>query len=509
MTEAQRHEKIILILSVFVAGLCSIIYELLISTASSYFLGDSVKHFSITIGTYMASMGAGSFLSRSMHRGLFSRFIFVELLLGLAGGLCVPYLYFAFAYLPWYSFHMILSIVVIGVLTGFEVPLLTRIMERYYTLKVNLSNVLTLDYLGALVATLLFPFLLLPFLGTFQTSLAFGIANVLLGGVNLWVFRHSISLRARRWLGWSTGIALLLLTGGLITSGQWLEGWSSAMYEDRVVYTERSSYQKLVLTRNKDDVRLYLNGNLQFSSLDEHRYHEALVHIPMSQLDQVRDVLVLGGGDGLAARQLLKYSDPPSITIVDLDPAVFNLARKNPYLRELNKGSLESRHVKTVAGDAFQYLKDTDRSFDLIIADLPDPNNAGLARLYSKTFYLMAYNRLRENGVFVTQATSPYHATKAFWCIVRTLQNTPMEATLPYHYPIPSFGEWGFAMARKNGLLSKRVDIPVPTRSLTPEIAHKTFLFEKDLLPPSRVTINTLDQPKVLEYYLEGWQYYY
>ncbi len=507
---SREKEKFILILTVFVAGLCSIVYELLISTASSYFLGDSVKHFSLTIGIYLASMGIGSFLSRKVHSRVMERFIGIELLLGLVGGLSVPFLYFVFAFLTWYSFFMVAVIVLIGVLTGFEIPLLTRIMEKYYTLKVNLSNVLTLDSLGALVATLLFPFLLLPFLGTFQTSLVFGLINTGLGFLNIYAFRDQLSGAVRkRSIAIASGVALLLI-GGVFFSEHLLSSWSNALYEDRVVYTEQTPYQRIVLTKYKDDIRMFLNGNLQFSSRDEYRYHEALVHVPLQQAEQKEEVLVLGGGDGLVSRELLKYGGIDSITVVDMDPNVFELARENPYLTDLNEGSLDHPRVRTVAGDAFRYLKEHPKRYDLILADLPDPNDPGLARLYSKEFYQLLRSRLKEHGIFVTQATSPYYAKKAFWCIEKTVRTAGFEAVEPYHVYIPSFGDWGMLMAGSSETFQRgrSADLSVPTRYLHEGKIPDLFVFGKDLQRERSYTASTLDRPLVLDHYMDGWVYY-
>ena len=197
-SSSYRKETSILIISTFIAGLCSIIYELLISTASSYFLGDSIKQFSITIGLYMASMGFGSYVSRLIQHNLLSKFIALEIFLVFLGGISVPLLYFAYSYLETFYPIMVLLILSIGVLIGLEIPLLIRIMEKYYSLKFNISNVLSVDYLGALVATLLFPFILLPLMGTFKSSLFFGVINMGIGFLNIWCFSHQLRPTQRR-----------------------------------------------------------------------------------------------------------------------------------------------------------------------------------------------------------------------------------------------------------------------------------------------------------------------
>lgn len=500
--------KTVVIFSVFVAGLCSLVYELLISTTASYFLGDSVQQFSITIGLYLASMGLGSYISRFIKTKLLRSFVAVELLLGVVGGLAVPLLYLAYAYGAVFWPVVVGLIVVIGALTGLEIPLLTRIMDREESLDVNLANILSFDYLGALLATLAFPFVLLPVLGTFRASLTLGLANLVIGVVNVWWFADLLGRRSRR-QGYALAAgAALLLAGLLVASGPLMDRWADDVYEDRVVYREQTPYQKIIMTRWKDDLRLFLDGNLQFSSLDEPRYHEPLVHVPMSQVQSPRRVLVLGGGDGLVAREVLKYEAVEQVTIVDLDPKMFDLARTHPALTRLNDRSLHSPRVRTVTKDAFVFLEETDRTYDLIVADLPDPNDVSLARLYSRTFYGLVRSHLTGAGVFVTQATSPYFAQEAFWTIHETLRAADFAHTYPYHVNVPSFGEWGFILAAERPLNPSTSEVTVETRFLNDRIVPGLFQFPKDLRSSGDPRPSTLDQPRVLDAYLDGWQYW-
>ncbi|PHN02295.1 polyamine aminopropyltransferase [Flavilitoribacter nigricans] len=500
-------EKAVLIINIFVAGLCSIIYELLISTTSSYFLGDSIKQFSITIGIYLAAMGLGSYLSRLLGGQLILRFIEVEVLLSLVGGCSVPILYFVFANSTYAHFNlvMILMITLIGLLTGLEVPLLSRILTKHYPLKINLSNVLSLDYIGGLIATLLFPFILLPWLGVYHSSLIFGLVNLSLGVINLRVFRELLDGPKKRkyWLG--VILAITFLAGMLLTAGQLLRAWSDTFYRDRIIFTKTTPYQHLVLTKGGDDLRLYINRVIQFSSTDEYRYHEPLVHPAMSRANYRKKVLILGGGEGLTAREVLKYPEVEQVIIVDIDPEVFRIARSNEQLRELNRESLFDPRVETVAEDAFVFLRQYEELFDVIIADLPDPTSESLARLYSQEFYALARRRLVPNGVFVTQAASPYHTTNAFWCIAASLEAAGFTEVLPYHTYVPSFGDWGFVLAA-NRSLRESVRIEVPCRFLSDSTARRLTYFEKDLIPGSAIDTNTLDQPRLLDYYLEDWR---
>lgn len=507
MGAKAKKQSLTLIYAAFIAGLCSIVYELLIATTISYFLGDSVKYFSLTIGIYMAAMGAGSFASKYIEGNLLTKFIGFELALGLLGGLSIPVLYFSYALtgflIPVYLFFTFS----IGFLVGLEIPFLTRLMETYNTLKVNIANILSFDYLGALIATVSFPFILLPFFGVYQSSLMFGLVNMSIAIALIWVFSDEIKA-AKNKLKFLTIVSSVILIVMIAFSSSSLQHWDQILYEDRVVHSEQSRYQRIVLTKRKNDVRLYLDGNLQFSSIDEYRYHEALVMVPMAVKQKpVKRVLLLGAGDGLAVRELLKYPEIEDIVLVDLDRRIVDLAKTSPHVTDINHKSLESEKVTITIADAFTYLADNQEDFDLIISDLPDPNNNALARLYSKQFYKLIRKNLTPQGIFVTQATSPYFATEAFWSIAKTIEASGFENHYPYHASVPSFGDWGFIMASNDALNLSNPELFDNTRFLSKENFSKLFVFEKDIVT-DKVAVNHLDKPVLLSYYLRGWRHY-
>lgn len=501
-------EKFVFISAIFVAGLCSLIYELLISTTSSYFLGDSVKQFSLTIGVYMAAMGVGSFLSKYIEDELLEWFIKVEVLLGLVGGMSVPFLYFTFDRFSTgtYQFSMLSLTFVVGVLTGFEVPILIRLMKTYYPLKANLANVLGLDYIGALMATLLFPFILLPYLGTFRSSLFFGLVNIALGFFVYRFFTRQLSVKKKIWLEITTVgcIVFFILMG--VYSGKLLQHWEDKFYTHRVIYSKQTPYQKLVVTKNHEDIRLYINRVIQFSSRDEYRYHESLALIPLHLASSKRKVLILGGGEGLLARELLKHPDIESIKIVDLDADVFRLGKENPHISKLNEGALLNPKVEAIVGDAMRFLKESPDEFDIILADLPDPSNESLARLYSTAFFKMVRSRLAPQGVFVTQASSTFHTLDSFWCIYESVKASGFADVHPYHAYVPSFGDWGFVLAAEYPLRPTPFEPEVPCRFLDTETVEKMFHFEKDISNPGNISINKLDRPVLLDYFLDDFQ---
>ena len=405
-----KSRGVILLLSVSIIAICAIVYELGIGSLSSYLLGNSIYQFSITIGLFMTAMGIGSYLSKYITGQLITAFIRVELVIGLIGGFSCPILFVAYSFRFLYVPIMWALIILIGILIGLELPLLTRIFREYTTLRIALANVLTFDYLGGLVGALAFPLLLLPLLGIFEASLVMGLANLAVVIGNLIVFRREI----QHFKG--TAVGSVLITSGLVVAlvisnpvSRYLE---QRVYTDRIILSKTSKYQRIVVTRWKDDVRLYINGRLQFSAMDEYRYHEALIHPAASLVPTRAQVLVLGGGDGLAAREILKYDDVDEITVVDLDPMITELASTDSTLRQLNQNALHNPKVKVVNQDAQQFLEATDQHYHLIIVDLPDPSDESLVSLYSDTFYQIVKRRLTKDGIAVTQSSSPFFRAK-------------------------------------------------------------------------------------------------
>ena len=456
----------------------------------------------------MFAMGVGAFLTKYIRGNELMAFVRTELLLGLLGGLSVPLLYLLFQHQTagQYQLTMLALVFAIGTLTGLEIPLLTRTMARYAPGGDSLAEVLGFDYVGALAATLLFPFLLLPVVGLYSSSLVFGAVNLLLGGVVCWAFRAQLpAVRRRAVYAWTlTGFVAFGLL--LAWADPFLAHWETSAYPHRVVYRERSPYQQLTLTQNDDDLRLYLDRVIQFSSRDEYRYHEALALVPAAQTPAVRRALVLGGGEGLLARELLKLPELERVTVVDLDPAVDALAVRHPRVRALNAGALEDERTRRVTQDAAVFLRQDTATYDLIVADLPDPASESVARLYSTWFFGLARARLRPGGVFATQATSPFHTRRTFWSIVETLRAAGFRRVRPYRTLVPSFGLWGFVMAGGSDA-EPAVRTDVPRRFLEPAAVPGLFYFPPDLRPRAGEEIlpNRLDRPVLLDYFLAEW----
>jgi spermidine synthase len=362
-----------------------------------------------------------------------------------------------------------------------------------------------------LIASVLFPFILIPHAGLIKGGLLAGLANVGVAWVLLWVLYPEIK-RLRRRLLTLTGAATILLGGGLVFADRLADKLDDALFEDPVILSKRTPYQHVAITRWKNDVRLYLNGALQFSTADEYRYHEVLVHPVMSANPLAHRVLILGGGDGMAVRELLKYETIERIDLVDLDPVITDLFRTRPDLSQLSGDALNDSRVHIHNEDAFGYLRDNEGVYDVIIADLPDPNNLSLSKLYTRQFYRLMIKRLNRSGVFVTQAASPFMTRRAFWCIVHTLESVqgraPGSPTLdvrPYTAHVPSFGQWGFIMASQRKLDPTSLEISVSTRFLTTAKLRSLFTFGKDIAEVP-TPINRLDDHALARLYRQGYE---
>ena len=448
--------EVLLLASVFVIAACGLVYELAAGALASYLLGDSVLQFSTVIGCYLAAMGAGSWLSRFIERQLVAQFLRIELLVGLAGGLMPAALFAAHASLPAASlapFRVLMygGVGLVGTLVGLEIPLVMRILKRQfshrYGLKDLVAQVLTFDYLGALVVAVAFPLLLVPHLGLIRTGLFFGLLNAAVAAWALLMFRREL----RHWAAhaWACAAVVAVLAVAFAQSERLTTWAEDRFYGESVLFRETSAYQRVVVTRSSAGVRLFLNGNLQFHSKDEYRYHEALVHPAMAAQGAPRRVLVLGGGDGMAAREVLKYPSVEKVTLVDLDPRMTELFSQQPLLTALNQGALTNPKMTVVNADAFGWLEQhPDEVFDVIVIDFPDPSNFAIGKLYTTSFYALVDQHLAASGYAVIQTTSPLIARQSFWTVVSTVEAVGLAAT-PYHAHVPSFGEWGFVIASR------------------------------------------------------------
>ncbi|MCC7382181.1 MAG: polyamine aminopropyltransferase [Deltaproteobacteria bacterium] len=502
------------LLAVFVIAICGLIYELIAGAVASYVLGDSVTQFSIVIGVYLSAMGLGAWLSRFLERALLERFIELEAILALVGGASSTLLFLSFSRLSFFRVVLYALVGLIGTLVGLEIPILMRILKDRYELKELVSRVLTFDYLGALVASVAFPLFIVPELGLIRGALAVGTLNALVAAWLAFAFGGALLHpgRALRLRLFSVGSVLVLLLG-LVFADRFTGLAEEDLYAEPIVFAKSSPYQRVVITRGRASFQLYLDGNLQFSSADEHRYHEALVHPVMAVASSsagtsrpVRRVLILGGGDGLALREVWKHPGVQAVTMVDLDPLMTELARTHALLAAANRDAMADPRLTVVNEDAMIWLGDPRRGgerFDAVIIDFPDPNNFSLGKLYTTHFYRLVARVLAPEGALVVQATSPLLARQSFWCVVETIEAAGFVAR-PYHANVPAFGEWGYVLAAARAFAVPG-ELPEAELSyLTPEVMAGLFVFPPDM---ARVPaeVNRLYNQILVQYYEREW----
>jgi len=498
----------LLLLSVLVIATCGLVYELIAGTLASYLLGDSVTQFSTVIGCYLFAMGIGSWLTRYVTRNLLGFFITVEILVGLIGGCSAALLFVLFEHV--YSFRLLLYFIVtmIGILVGFEIPLLLQILKDRFEFRDLVSRVFSFDYIGALFASILFPMVLVPYLGLVRSGFLFGIFNTLVAILVLYALKEEVP--GSRLHKVSAVATLMVLVLGFVSSEKITSLSETTTYQGNIIYATSSPYQRIVLTNQAQDLRLYLNGNLQFSSADEYRYHEALVHPVMSALESPARVLIIGGGDGLALREVLKYPTVESVVMVDLDPAMTELFSSNEMLLALNQRSLLSPKLTIHNRDAFLWLKELQSKsdkprFDAIIIDLPDPSNFSVGKLYTVTFFKLLHSVMDDRSIAVVQSTSPLVARRSFWCVNNTLEAAGF-FTAPYHAYVPSFGEWGYVIASHQPY-QRPGHYPDGLRYVSVETAGEMFHFPADM---ARVAtkIQRLDNQALIHYFDDEWSKY-
>jgi spermidine synthase len=503
----------VLKLCLFATGLAGIVAEFVLSTLASYLLGDSIFQWSLIISLMLFAMGMGSYLTRFIRSHLLDKFIFTEFTLSVFCSVSAGVTYWVAAYTQQVNLLIYLLALIIGVLIGLEIPLVTRINESYEELRINISAVMQYDYIGALVGGLFFSFLALPKLGLTYTPVILGIINFLVALILFWKF--SALTHYRRWItAFAIAVSLFLL--GLLGVIKPIILFSEQrQYKDKIILEKQSVYQKIIVTQWKDNYWLFINRNLQFSSYDEWLYHEPLVHPAMKLHPSPQNILVLGGGDGLAVREILKFDAVRQITLVDLDPAMTDLGQFYPVFLRLNFGSLNDPRVKIVNLDAFQFLRQDSLLYDVIIIDLPDPNTVELSKLYSLNFYRAAWQHLGRHGTLVTQAADVSQATQSFACIWKTMEAAGFSC-LPYRNYVPTMGNWGWILGIKSDWLNavalkeKVSEIEfdrIPTRFLNRDAMLSMLNFGKGLREvKDQVVVNTELNPVLYRYYASAYE---
>ncbi|MEM7552456.1 MAG: polyamine aminopropyltransferase [Bacteroidota bacterium] len=517
MGTGLKARSYILKAALFATGLSGIVAEYVLSTLATYFLGDSVFQWTMIVSIMLFSMGIGSRFSRLIEKNLLLSFIGIEFLLSILASFSSLLAYSVAAYTAYTGVLIYGLSISIGLLIGLEIPLVTRLNSEFESLKVNISSVLENDYYGSLLGGVFFAFIGLPLIGLTYTPFILGGINFIVAVCLFFILHEHYSRLMKKWVYlWGSATLIVLVVGvsfakPIVTYGEQLK------YKDKVVFAKQSKYQKIVITQWKNDYWLFINGNQQLSSLDEELYHEPLVHPVMKLAKEHKKILVLGGGDGAAVRELLKYPEIESIKLVDLDPVMTDLGKENEILLSINEGALNDPKVEIINQDGFKFLEEENDFYDVIIIDLPDPKTIELGRLYSFEFYRLCYKRLRPNGFLITQAGSPYYAAKAFKCIDKTLHESGF-STLKLHNQVLTLGEWGWIIGSKTlseGVLkqqSLKLDFTdLETVWLNQEAMLLMTSFGKDfyLNGDTTVKVNRVHDPVIHKYYLKGsWDLY-
>ena len=511
-----RRLSFILKICVFATGCAAMVTEYTLATLASYLLGDSIRQWTIVISLMLFSMGLGSRYSRKFEAQLLDRFVLIEFGLSFLCTFSAMFCFWISAYTINFGLVIYAVACMIGFMTGLEIPLITRINQSYESLRENISSVMEYDYYGGLLGGALFAFVLLPFLGLTYTPVLIGSLNLLVASLILWYFPDRL-MRPRILNIQFAALFLVSVLAFVVAKPIVLYG-EQHKYKDKIVYQEQTRYQKIVVTQWKENYWLFINGSTQFSTYDEERYHEPLVHPLMGLIKERKDILLLGGGDGLAAREILKYPDVENLTLVDLDPAMTRLARQDTIFLSINQGSLNDPRVRVVNQDAYQFIKNSGDLYDAVIIDLPDPKSVSLSLLYSLGFYKMVEKHLKPFGSMVTQSTSPLYSPEAFLCIKKTMEAAGF-STVPYQNSVPSMGQWGWVIGvRHEAMPAQRLKQELLTlefadietrffnRDAMISMAHfGKGLFEKE----AQIEPNTQFDHNILKYYRQGnWDVY-
>jgi spermidine synthase len=537
---------ILLGISMFFTGASCFVVQNILSITASSILGNTFVQYGVTISLMLGAMGIGGTLQRYISSdNILAKYLFLEMLLILLTGFALIGLYAAYALMPeHFLLIQYLWIILVGLFIGFEIPIISRINETYQpNIKDNLASIMTMDYVGSMIGGLLWTFV---FLGEIEL----GLGAFLTAGLNLIVsfavyfyFMYKQTGKLFDKVFAAVIITSVLLVIGFYNSKAWEVDLQQKLYDEKIVFNKITKYQILTMTHDSDinDYRLYINGNLQFSSIDENIYHEHLVH-PILSSSKKRDyVLILGGGDGFALREVLKYPDVKYVNLVDLDPEMIKISSTG-IIAELNHNSFKDARVETDSPemlkkglkniyiddsdtskpkiklarveifniDAFNFIKDTDKKYDAVIIDFPDPSHVEVNKLYTKEFFIHLQGLLNLGANIVVQSTSPYHAKEAYLCIDRTMKSVGFK-TLLYHHNVPSFGDWGWIIGYTDSSLLKNIDTiqqyQVKTTYLEPSLMRSSMFFGKSILDTKEVAVNTILNPVLLKYYTkESWK---
>ena len=486
----------LLLATVFAVAVCTLVYELLAGAVSSYLLGNSILYFSLVVGVFLFAMGVGSFLSRFVRAQLLRTFLLLEIGVAFLGGSSALILFFCFPYPAAYLPVLLGLCAGVGVLSGVEVPLVIRILrERGGSLDLSASNVMSADYLGGLAGSLAFPLLILPQLGLLRGALAVGLLNMAVVWLGLVGFRRELGRQRAL-----SALALLVtaaLGAGLLGSSWLVERAEERNLPDRIVFTHNTARQRVIVTKFREDLRVFAGGELRLSTLDAHRSSESLVHPALSSVLSRHKILLIGGDDGLSARECLRYEDLQQLDLLIQDPELHALFRPEGPLAHLSGAALSDPRVRRLEGDPASFLRASQELYDAILIELPEPVSEERASFYTASFYAAAAARLSPGGALSVRCSSPWWAPEVFWCVIATLESAGLQVR-PYQVTIPSLGQRGFALAGRSR--PELVAPKVETRFLDLATLQRSAVFAPDVARRP-VEVNRLETLAILRYF--------
>lgn len=543
----RRLKITLLLLCMLLSGYCGIISELSLFNLGTVLIGGANKTLFYTMGIMMFFMGIGSFLTslKIFKKVSMDHFAFVEIFLSFFCMSSVSFIQLLASEFPNYTlYYFLIYSPIIGILIGMEIPIILRLNEKMGSdLGENSSFVMMADYFGCLFAFLLFPFYLFPNFGINISAFSGGFINLILAIATILVFPSEFT---RKMLVISFAAIVLGFSAWLGFSLDHLATISEQkLYRDPIIFKQNTPYQKLVVTskdpykegqynakmkaqikllfqsenkrfevkqfldRFQKDIRFFINGGLQFSTIDEYRYHEFITHPAMSLHPNIKSVLILGGGDGLVAKEVLKHKTVNSITLVDLDKELTNLF-KYTDLSKLNNHSFKSPKVKIINDDAFLFLRQNTQKFDVILVDFPDPHSIHTAKLYTKQFFLLMKQSLSDTGHYCIQSASPLFNRKVFLSIGKTLRAAGLSAAAQQIH-MKTFEVWGFHIGSKhqsnlqirNSL--KQTKLTIETQFLNKDILDASFAFGKDIFQDNdKIPVNDMNRLVLSNLYNEN-----
>lgn len=553
MNKIKFYDVFIISLIMVLAG-CGLIYEYIFSHYAGRVVGSLETTLYAIIGIMIVSMGIGSFLA-SKFKDPFTTLSVIESVIAIlaitgifviSGANALAYKMPQIiaetynisidmsikneSYLFIFKFLNSSSYIMAGltaIFIGMEIPLVARIRQELYKeyLEHNTGMVYGADYIGAGIGAFIWITILIK--QDISDSIAIiAQTNVISGALFIFVFRKYI--KYVKTLVLLQIITALIILFGVQNINSWQDNLENSLYGNKKIFSLNTDYQRIAVTEginpysSEKYYNFFINGRTQFSEQDEGIYHSLLVHPAMKIAEKNNNIMIIGGGDGLALREVLKFN-PEKVTVLDLDDKIVNFFKEpyfvnneqiNKHLLDLNKGSFNDERVEFYFGDAYinaHNMKFKGNVYDVIIVDLPDPSHPDLNKMYSKPFYKLLNNLLAENGSIVIQSTSPYHAKNAFLSIKKTMEHSNFKNVDQYHANVPSFGEWGFTIASKSSKSPKElineIDEEIDHDWLTIGLMKSSFEFGKKYYDDyDSIKVNEQGSGVIYNYHQYAWE---